>query len=480
MNNLMKTVSGLAVAAAAGLLATSATAADLGGNCCTDLEERVAELEATTVRKGNRKVSLQLYGQVSQSLIFWDDGGEKNVYLLENDNIKNRIGVRGSAKITSDWSAGYNIELQVRSGRSSQANQFPLATTEGQSITVYNTRSVSLRYANWYMNSSTYGRLTVGRQTDTTIGASTVSLVDPDGFFGPTGAGYAFQGMRLRRSGTTGNGGLSAISNHQLFRNGATAFSFDYGPTLHGIKYTSPFFLGHTKSSGFQLSVGWGADDTWGTALRYAEQYGEVRVAAAVGYAEFTGNDRGACTGNGSTSVSWTDCSSWQASGSILHVPTGLFVSGGWAEWKDDHRKARYSAISGIDNTDSYWWISAGWQAKLNPLGNTIFWGQYVDQDVGFTIDQNNALSVAGGDAINPFGAGAANNAYITGTDRTIWGGGITQQIDAAAMALYLGYYNISNDIKMIRQTDTSTANAVKSNPISDHSLFFAGATIKF
>ena len=34
----------------------SAQAADLGGDCCGDLEERIAELEATTARKGNRKV----------------------------------------------------------------------------------------------------------------------------------------------------------------------------------------------------------------------------------------------------------------------------------------------------------------------------------------------------------------------------------------------------------------------------------------
>jgi hypothetical protein len=39
----------------------SAQAADLGGDCCADLEERVAELEATTARKGNRKVKLEIY-----------------------------------------------------------------------------------------------------------------------------------------------------------------------------------------------------------------------------------------------------------------------------------------------------------------------------------------------------------------------------------------------------------------------------------
>jgi hypothetical protein len=48
---------------AAGLLlyalsTTAASAADLGWNCCANLEERVAELEGTMARKGNRKVRL--------------------------------------------------------------------------------------------------------------------------------------------------------------------------------------------------------------------------------------------------------------------------------------------------------------------------------------------------------------------------------------------------------------------------------------
>ena len=60
----------------AGGLATSANAADLGGNCCADLEERIAELEATTARKGNRKVSLTVSGWVGQQMTFWDDGFE--------------------------------------------------------------------------------------------------------------------------------------------------------------------------------------------------------------------------------------------------------------------------------------------------------------------------------------------------------------------------------------------------------------------
>lgn len=46
----------------------SAHAADLGGNCCADLEERVAELEATTARKGNRKISLTITGWVPAAI----------------------------------------------------------------------------------------------------------------------------------------------------------------------------------------------------------------------------------------------------------------------------------------------------------------------------------------------------------------------------------------------------------------------------
>ena len=48
----------------------SAKAADLGGDCCADLEERVAELEATTARKGNRKMSLTITGQVHR-MVLW-------------------------------------------------------------------------------------------------------------------------------------------------------------------------------------------------------------------------------------------------------------------------------------------------------------------------------------------------------------------------------------------------------------------------
>ena len=70
---LMNATSRIAIAAAAGLVwsVSSVSAADLGGNCCADLEERIAELEATTARKGNRKMSLTVSGQITRSIMYW-------------------------------------------------------------------------------------------------------------------------------------------------------------------------------------------------------------------------------------------------------------------------------------------------------------------------------------------------------------------------------------------------------------------------
>ena len=64
------------VAAIAAVDLQAAQGADLGGGCCADLEERIAELEVTTARKGNRKVTLTITGYVTKQIMFWDDGTE--------------------------------------------------------------------------------------------------------------------------------------------------------------------------------------------------------------------------------------------------------------------------------------------------------------------------------------------------------------------------------------------------------------------
>ncbi len=98
-----------------GLSAGSASAADLGGNCCADLEERIAELEATTARKGNRKVSLTVSGWVAQQVMWWDDGAEQNVYVGDiGATLSSHFKFTGQATISPGWYAGYVLHIEVR------------------------------------------------------------------------------------------------------------------------------------------------------------------------------------------------------------------------------------------------------------------------------------------------------------------------------------------------------------------------------
>ena len=100
-----------------------AGAADFGGNCCADLEERIAELEATTARKGNRKVSLTIYGRVNQALLYWDDSSESNTYVVNNKTATTIVGFEGAAGINQALSAGYRLEVEVASANSDFVDQ---------------------------------------------------------------------------------------------------------------------------------------------------------------------------------------------------------------------------------------------------------------------------------------------------------------------------------------------------------------------
>ena len=125
---LMKASSRFAIAAALGLVVGvgSVRAADLGGNCCADLEERIAELEATTARKGNRKMSLTITGQIHRMVLWWDDGRSSNTYYgLDNTNSSSRFIFLGSARVNPSVTMGFEIMIEIEAGgTSSKVNQF--------------------------------------------------------------------------------------------------------------------------------------------------------------------------------------------------------------------------------------------------------------------------------------------------------------------------------------------------------------------
>ena len=182
IGGLLKSASRLALVAAAGVLVggVSAQAADLGGDCCADLEERVAELEATTARKGNRKVSLEVSGWVSQQVMIWDDGKESNVYVGNNTATASRFRFVGSAKINPTWSAGYLMEFGVYTGASSLTMQQGPAQADDTPNTGYPAAAtfLQLRHSAWWIDNKDLGRLWVGQTGQATDGIAIINLAN--------------------------------------------------------------------------------------------------------------------------------------------------------------------------------------------------------------------------------------------------------------------------------------------------------------
>src|SRR5262245_31500829 len=175
---LSKSVSRLALVAAAGLLVggvamPSAKAADLGGDCCADLEERVAELEATTARKGNRKMSLTITGQVHRMVLWYDDGGRsRTFYGLDNTNSSSRFSFLGSARVNPAVSMGFEIMIEIEAGgTSSKVSQLDedgrISSTQPLSnFTSFHAGNVDAYFGDarrvaWWIEHKDLGRVTV-------------------------------------------------------------------------------------------------------------------------------------------------------------------------------------------------------------------------------------------------------------------------------------------------------------------------------
>ena len=123
----------------------------------------MAELEATTARKGNRKVSLKISGWVNEAVFWWEDGQEKNVYVGTNKLEETRFRFSGDAKIVDGWSACFLIELGLADNASNTFSQ----DSQGA------TNSTTIRKANWWIKSKDYGQVSVGLN-----GTATYHLLD--------------------------------------------------------------------------------------------------------------------------------------------------------------------------------------------------------------------------------------------------------------------------------------------------------------
>jgi hypothetical protein len=371
-----------------------AHAADLGGDCCEDLEARVAELEATTVGKGNRKVSVTLSGYYAQQLLGWDDGVEQNLYLSGMGPTQaTNFRLNGQAQIAPGWATGYMMRVQDLHVNPFQLNQIKDDSQD----------NLKVQFSYWYVNSQDYGKLAVGLNAQASKSAamytdqSGTQLMASDVLF--DGAGFFLRSKGELLPITWGQLGY-CYSQSRPWGGDCN------GIVMSGIRYDSPVY------AGFMISASVSSDDVREAALRFNKEIAGFKIALGTGYS-INPAER---IQSPAVSVR-KDSDFFQAGGYIEHLATGLFVHGDYG--REDNNDV--PIFSGLTEPNSHqWYVKTGIRKQWASFGHTVLYGeggQYLDQ-------------------IGP----AALNFGITSSDFSYWGLGAVQEIDSAAMSVWLKY----------------------------------------
>jgi hypothetical protein len=353
--------------------AFSASAADLGGGCCADLEERVAELEATTARKGNRVVSLQVSGQVNKALLIWDDGVDSDAFVVDPDSDGSRFRFTGSARLKPGWTAGYTMEFSLFDAASNLVSQ------ENDEGTVDGLR---VRRNFLYVESEQFGRVTIGQENQATDGINEIDIV----------ATYS----TVSKTHYAGEFSLRTAGGGTLPLQWADVLGAIGGGQDDIVRYDTPSIYG------FIASASWGDDDVWDVALRFAKEFNSVRIAAGVGYLKDDREDSGVDD---------------QLSGSIsaIHVPSGIFAT----------FAAGSRSFDGGAEEATNLYFKAGISRQWNSYGATTLFADYAQFE-----NFGEGAFLADGGVEQP-------DITLASSEASVFGFGIVQGIDSAAMNLY-------------------------------------------
>lgn len=373
----------VAASAALALCAGTASAADLGSDGVADLEERIAELEATTARKGNKKVSLEIYGQVNAGLLYIDteDFSDTKVTQFGSDSDGTFVGFRGRARVNTDLSAGYVLEIDF--------HQLGLALDAP--FAVGGNPEPNVRQSYFYLNSESVGALSVGRTGQATQDMDRISTANTY---------VAAKPMSLQPLSDAYLTGLDLPLD---------------GGYRDLVRYDSPIL------AGFRVSASWGDavsatdpdgdGDTYDVALRYAGEFSGFKLAAGAGWRhdeDFTLDVLDVT----SVTIGSGDVETILLSGSVMHATSGLFLSAYWADqdWKD----------VGAGVTLKAWHIQGGVENKfLTPAGKTTLYGEYGE----FSLET------------------------VGTVDAPFYGLGVIQNVEAAALDLWIGYRHYDEEL---------------------------------
>jgi hypothetical protein len=319
----------------------------------------------------------------------------------------------------------------------------------GDAIATWNEDfAVRVRDANVWAEHTRLGRLTIGHLTN----PGPQGIVDLGGVTPASAAAIDLVGGAFQFRASAGGATTAAtISNN-------TTNVADFSHRTDSLRWDSPTIAGFVLSA----TIGEAAEvdravptlsnatlagpvgTYWAAALRYAGEFSGFRVAAAAAYESSEAEER--MGSSISTGVILGENSNTGYSASILHVATGLFAQGSYIIFE----RGNTVASGGGDDEGTLFHIQGGIAQNWTGLGKTAFYGEYAQGDDLQRAFNNDAT-------------------VINGNEYTMWGLGVVQQIDAAAMELYLAYRNHSLD-----------RDAVSGADVQDIDILFGGTRIAF
>ena len=432
-----------------------ASASDVQPGCCNGLEERIAELEAIAARSERRTTSLKVSGSISRALLFWDDGANRDVAVVTNDNDNSVATFEGETKdMPGGWSAGFVLDLDILSAGSSDVSQ-----TNVDGVT-----AIELGDASIWVKNEHFGQITIGQTSakGASSGASErdLSRTETVAYSGVADVGG---GMRLRRAGISGSAGLLDL------KWGDVIDSLDE-PDGNIVVYDSP------EIAGISVSALWGEDDIWNIGLGYDGHIpGTFEIAAGMAYNEnLQGNLEDV-----------PDVRTLSGSVSVLHTPTGLNLT--YATGVREHISAFTLNDGRTIKPDgpSFHYVKAGLIAALTPLGNTAFYAEYGRfRDVLGSYADTATVEGLTGSSAGSACATARAACTVAGSTATVFGAGVVQHLSsddedgrsATHTQLYLGYRHFEADADLATKTGASARAA----PLGGLDTLMTGVLIEF
>jgi Gram-negative porin len=367
----------------AGAHSNAALADALLEPCCDDVEARIAELEATTVRGASGKLSFRLYGQVNRALLLWNDGFDSSGHVVDNHTSSSRFGFVGQATIKPGITAGYRLEIDAAFPSSDEIFNAP----DGHTGILAGSNQLRVRQNYWTLAGKDLGAFSVGYQSPATDDVTIINL----GSQMNDAAVHYNNAFRIRLD-------LAKPAIITDLTWGQIAHNVD---SLRGnfVRYDTPII------NGFLLSAALN-EDVWDVALRYQKEAYGFRFASGIGYMQDAEHD-------------FEDV---RGSASLIHDQTGLYasVAGGV-------RHAKHS-LAGPDDPAHFTYVQLGVSKQWLPFGKTTLYA-----DHGFYKDFNVSEPLS----INPDTNLPVVWGTLTQTEVSRWGFGIEQGFDAAATIIY-------------------------------------------